>query len=58
MGIVLVRVLYSHRTYDTALYIEAVYCNDLQSVVQFTQQWAGVDGKPENLVVVQSHDAS
>ena len=38
--------------------IEGIYCDDLQSVVQLTQQWAAVDGKSKNLVVAQSHEAS
>ena len=35
-----------------------IYCNDLQSAVQLTQQWLSVNGKPKNLVVAQSHRAS
>ena len=34
------------------------YCDDLQSVVQLTQQWSAVNGKSKNLVVAQSHKAS
>ena len=40
------------------LYIEGIYCDDLQSVVQLTQQWSAVNGKFKNLVVAQSHEAS
>jgi hypothetical protein len=41
----------SHRTFSRAtefmdcLYIKGIYYNDLQSVVQLTQQWAAVNGK-------------
>ena len=41
-----------------SLYIKGIYCDDLQSVVQLTQQWAAVDGKSKNLVVAQSHEHS
>ena len=54
---VLVRGLWSHRTYGMFLYIKGIYWNDLQSAVQLTQQWAAVDGKTKNLVVSQSHKA-
>jgi hypothetical protein len=55
---ILIKVLYSHRTYGMSLHIEGIYCDDLQSVVQLTQQWAVVDGKSKNLVVAQSHQGS
>jgi hypothetical protein len=42
----------SHRTYGISLCIKGTYCNDLQSVVQLTQQWTAVNGKSKNLVVV------
>ena len=38
-----------------SLYIEGIYCDDLQSIVQLPQQWAAVNGKSKNLVVSQSH---
>jgi hypothetical protein len=41
-----------------SLYTKRIYLDDLQSVVQLTQQWAAVNGKSENLVVSQSHEAS
>lgn len=34
-----------------SLCIKGIYFNELQSVVQLTQQWAAVDGKSESLVV-------
>jgi hypothetical protein len=34
--------------------IEGIYCDDLQSVVQLSQQWSTMNGKSKNLVVVQS----
>ena len=37
--------------------IEGIYCDDLHSVVQLTQQWSAVNGKSKNLVVAQSHGA-
>ena len=37
-----------------SLYIEGIYCDDLQSVIQLTQQWSAVDGKSKDLVVAQS----
>jgi hypothetical protein len=40
----------SLRTNGTSLYIQGIYCNDLQSVVQLTQQWAAGNEK--------SHEAS
>jgi hypothetical protein len=40
------------------MYFKGMYCNDLQSAVQLTQQWAAVNGKFKNLVVSQSHEAS
>jgi len=40
------------------LYIEGIYCEDLQSVVQLPQQWSAVNGKSKSLVVVQSHEVS
>jgi hypothetical protein len=55
---VLVRILWSQRTYGMSLYIEGIYCDDLQSVVQLTQQWAAVNGKSKYLAVAQSHKAS
>ena len=41
-----------------SLYIEGMYCDDLQSVVQLPQQWSAVNGKSKDLVVAQSHEAS
>ena len=41
-----------------SLYIEGIYCDDLQYVVQLTQQWLAVNGNSKNLVVAQSHEAS
>ena len=41
-----------------SLYIERIYCDDLQSVVQLPQQWAAVDGISNNPVVSLSHEAS
>ena len=41
-----------------SLYIKGIYYDDLQSIVQLTQQWTAVDGKSKNLVVAQSHEAS
>jgi hypothetical protein len=41
-----------------SLYIKGIYCYDLQSAVQLTQQWTAVDGKSKNLVVARSHEAS
>ena len=41
-----------------SLHIKGIYCDDLQSAVQLTQQRAAMDGKPKNLVVSQSHEAS
>ena len=35
-----------------SLYVEGIYYNDLQSVVQLTQQWSAVNGKNESLVGV------
>jgi hypothetical protein len=43
-----------HRTYGMLLYIKGIFCNDLQCVVQLTQQWAAVNGKSKNLVFIQS----
>ena len=40
-----------------SLYIEGIYCDNLQSVVQLAQQCAAVDGKSKNLVAVQFHKA-
>jgi len=40
-----------------SLNIKGNYCNNLQSAVQLTQQWAAVDGKSKDLVVAQSHEA-
>ena len=37
--------------------MECIYCDDLQSVVQLTQQGAAVNGKSKNLVVAQFHEA-
>lgn len=34
-----------------SLYIKGIYCNDLRSVIQLTQQWVAVDGKSKSLVV-------
>ena len=53
----LVRVRWGHRTYGLSLYIEVIYCEDLQSVVQITQQWSAVNREAKNLVVSQSHEA-
>ena len=52
-----VRVLSSHRTYGLSLYIEVIYREDSQSVVQITQQWSAVNREAKNLVVAQSHEA-
>jgi hypothetical protein len=41
-----------------SLYIEGIYCDDLKSVDQITQQWSAVNGKSKNLVVAQSHKSS
>ena len=41
-----------------SLSIEGSYCDDLQSVVQLSQQWSAVNGKSKNLAVAQSHEAS
>jgi hypothetical protein len=41
-----------------SLYIEGIYCDDLESVVQLTQQWSAVNGESMNLAVAQSHEAS
>ena len=54
----LVRVLSSHRTYGLSLYIEVIYREDSQSVVQITQQWSAVNREAKNLVVAQSHMVS
>jgi hypothetical protein len=56
--IVLFRVLLSHGTYGMSLYIEEIYFDNVQSVVQLTQQWVAVVGKSKNLVVAQSQKAS
>jgi hypothetical protein len=37
-----------------SLYIRGIYCNDLEYVVQLNQQWAAVNGKTKNLLVIQS----
>jgi hypothetical protein len=55
---ILVRALKSQRTYGMSLCIKEIYCNDLQSAVQLTQQLTAVNGKSKNIVVAQSHDAS
>ena len=44
--------------YEMPLYIKGICCDDLQSIVQQTQQWAAMEGKSKNLVVAQSHEAS
>jgi hypothetical protein len=41
-----------------SLYIEGMYYDDLQSVVQLTQQWVAVNEKSKNAVVVQSREAT
>jgi hypothetical protein len=41
-----------------SLHIKGIYCDDLQAVVQLTQQWVAVDGTAKNLVVAQSQEAS
>ena len=40
-----------------SLYTKRIYLDDLQSVVQLTQQWAAVNGKSKDLAVAQSHKA-
>jgi hypothetical protein len=35
-----------------SLEIKGIYCNDLQPAVQLIQQWAAVNGKSKNLVVL------
>jgi hypothetical protein len=49
--------LESQNLWNVSLYIKRICCDDLQSVVQLTQQWSSVNGKPKNLVVAQSHVA-
>jgi hypothetical protein len=46
------------RSYGMSLYTKGICCDDLQSVVQLTQQRSAVDGKSKDLVVFQSHKAS
>ena len=41
-----------------SLFIKGIYCNDLQSIVQLTQQWAVVNEKTKDQVVAQSHVVS
>jgi hypothetical protein len=41
-----------------SFYIEGIYFDDLQSVVQLTQQRSAVNRKPKNLAVAQFHEAS
>ena len=41
-----------------SLYIEGMYCDDLQSVVQLPQQCSAVHGKSRDLAVAQAHEAS
>jgi hypothetical protein len=41
-----------------SLYIERIYCDDLQSAVQLPQQWSAVNGKSKDLEVAQSHETS
>ena len=43
---------------ELSLYIKGIYCDDLQSVVQLTQQWIAVVQKFKNLVFAQSHEHS
>jgi hypothetical protein len=38
--------------------IKGVYCDDLQPVVQLTQQWASVNVKSKSWIAAQSHLAS
>jgi len=40
-----------------SLYIEGIYCDELHSIVQLTQQWAAVRRKSKNPVVAQSYEA-
>jgi len=40
-----------------SLYIKKICWDDLQSVAQLTQQWAAVEGKAKNLVVVLPQEA-
>ena len=35
-----------------------IFCYDLKTVVQVTQQWATVNGKFKTLAIAQSHKAS
>jgi hypothetical protein len=53
-----VRVLWSYGTHGMSLYSKDIYCDDLQSVEQLTQQWAAVNGKSKNLAVAPSNEAS
>jgi hypothetical protein len=39
-------------------FVKGIYCDNLQSIVQQTQQWAAMEGKSKNLVVAQFHKAS
>jgi hypothetical protein len=39
------------------LNIEGIYCDDLEFVVQLTQQRSALNRKVKNLVVAQSHEA-
>ena len=48
----------SQNLWNVFIYLKGIYCNDLQSAVQLTQQWAAVNGKSQYLAVAQSHQAS
>lgn len=39
-----------------SLYIEEMYCDDLQCIDKLLQQCSAVNGKSKNLVVAQSHE--
>lgn len=54
---VLVTVLWRHRTCGMPLYIKGIYWDGIQFIVQLTQQWAALNGKPKNVVVTQSQEA-
>ena len=38
-----------------SLYIKGIYCDDLESAVQLTQQQAAVNGKSKDPVAAQFH---
>lgn len=46
------------RTHEMSLTIKGIYCDNLKSVVQLTQQWTAVDGKSKNVVVAKFQEAS